>query len=179
MSSPEHLDIDESLIRASQSGDRSAFERLLIVVYDIIFRFAMRWVKKVSDAEDITQQVCIKLARVIKQFKFESAFTSWLYKIVLNTVRDWSRAQRYTDNSEAPANLSSPDQAESSAELERVIKLVDALGKGFKETLLLVFAEGFTHKEAAEVLQVKESTISWRIHEIKKALKALSMEAEP
>jgi RNA polymerase sigma-70 factor (ECF subfamily) len=172
------LKIDDALIRASQSGDRSAFEKLLVIIYDVIFRFALRWVHRVADAEDITQQVCMKLARVIKQFRFESAFTTWLYKIVLNAARDWSRAQARAEEIDAPQEASSSGQGEASAELQRVVALVDNLGKGFKDTLLLVYGEGLTHKEAAVVLGVKESTVSWRIHEMKKHLKSSNAEAE-
>lgn len=166
------MELDESLIRASQNGDQSAFARLLALLYDLIFRFAMRWAKGVSDAEDITQQVCIKLARVIGQFRFESAFTSWLYRLVVNCARDWSRAQqrhRYAFEC-VPEPHSDNDVTEARAEIDRVLKVVEAMGEGFKETVILVCAEGLSHREAAEILGVKESTVSWRLHAIRKQL---------
>lgn len=170
--------IDDSLIRSSQAGDRSAFERLLELIYDMIYRFALRWSGCVSDAEDITQQACIKLAKVIGQFRFESAFTTWLYRLVINCAKDWSRAQqrhRQTSGVQhiaeaAEVSVSSDGALEASSEITRVLALVDKMGKGFRETLLLVYAEGMSHKEAAEILGLKESTVSWRLHEIKKQL---------
>lgn len=170
--------VDENLIRASQRGDRSAFERLLSLIYDMIYRFALRWLGRVSDAEDVTQQVCIKLARVIQQFRFESAFSTWLYRLVVNCAKDWQRSQNRHHHEELGSDSlppeSSPDHAiEASSELARVLSLVAAMGDGYREALILVYGEGFSHAEAGEVLGVKESTVSWRLHEIRKRLKAL------
>ncbi len=166
--------IDEGLILASQKGDSRAFARLLESIYDMIFHFALRWAGHVCDAEDITQQVCVKLAKVIQSFRFESAFTTWLYRLVVNCAHDWARREKKHRQTELGADESSGSavEAESSAELQRVLSLVDAMGKGFKDTLLLVYAEGLSHREAADVLGVKESTVSWRLHEIKKQLRS-------
>ena len=172
MTEPTPLDINEDLIRASQKGDRSAFARLLELVYDVILRFTMKWVSHVSDAEDITQTLCIKLAKVIRQFRFESSFKTWLYRIVVNCVRDWQRSQKrhLSEDISFVEHGSSQTAIEGQAELERVLLQIEAMGKGFKETVLLVHGEGFSHAEAAETLDVKESTISWRLHEVRKQL---------
>lgn len=173
--------MDDSLIRASQRGDRSAFAKLLELVYDLIFRFALKWSGSRVDAEDITQQVCIKLAGVIQQFNFRSQFTTWLYRVVMNCAHDWARKHRrhqhdqYSELGEF-TNRESNECIESTTELDRVLKLVDKMGKDFKDTLLLVHAEGLNHREAAEILAVRESTVSWRLHEIKKGLSALQAE---
>lgn len=165
---------DDALIRKAQGGDSSAFARLLDWAYDIIFRFAFKWAGNRMDAEDITQNVCIKLAKVIQQFRFESAFTSWLYRLVINCATDWRRKENRSRAPESlPAandSLSSARTVEADSELSQVLKQVEAMGKGYKESLLLVFAEGLSHGEAAEILEVKESTISWRIHDIRKRL---------
>lgn len=163
--------VEDSLIRSCQKGDSTAFARLLELIYDMIFRFALKWAGTVVDAEDITQQVCIKLAKAIKQFRFESAFTSWLYRIVVNCARDWARAQSRHRGEEPEENGTlSVQNIEAETEVDWVLKEVDSMGKGYKETVLLVYAEGFSHREAAEVLGVKESTVSWRLHEVRKKL---------
>ena len=56
--------------------------------------------------------------------------------------------------------------------LHQVLALVEQMGAGFRETLALVIGEGLTHAEAASILAVKESTVSWRVHEIRKRLNA-------
>ena len=165
---------DDALIRAAQAGDGAAFEQLLDRHYDTLYRFAYKWCGTRVDAEDVTQQACIKLAKAIGQYRFESAFTSWLYRLVVNCARDWARAQgRHAGEPlealaepEQPASAS--DGVEHQAFLWQLLHQLERLPEGIKETLLLVHAEGLSHREAAEVLEVKESTVSWRLHEFRK-----------
>lgn len=176
---------DDEIIKQAQRGDAIAFSKLLEWVYDIIFRFALTWSGNRLDAEDITQVTCIKLARVLGQFRFESAFTTWLYRLVVNCAHDWRRkeSRNYSrdESSEAAYGAQSDGHeshrnvspVEADAELCKVIAHVETMGKGYKETLLLVFCEGQTHAQAAMILGIKESTISWRIHDIRKRLMAL------
>ena len=168
---------ENALIKAAQGGDAAAFEQLLEARYDTIFRFAMTWCGNRDDAEDVAQQACIKLARSLVQFKFESAFSTWLYRLVINCAKDWQRSQR--TRAEAPED-DSPAVAEHSAEsaiyLRQVLAWVEKLGEDVKETLVLVFGEGLSHGEVADILNVKESTISWRIHNVRKKLSLLRKE---
>ena len=162
---------DEALIRGAQAGDARAFERLLERHYDTLFRFAYKWCGNRADAEDVTQQACIKLSRSLGQFRFESAFTSWLYRVVINCAQDWVRSQRRHESqplemADEVARGAAP--VERQAYLWQLLQQLDALPDGIKETLLLVHAEGLTHGEAAKVLDVKESTVSWRLHEFRK-----------
>lgn len=164
------------LIQAAQQGDNQAFAQLLAEVYDNLYRFAYRWCGNRSDAEDITQQACIKLAQSIGQFRFEAAFSSWLYRLVINCAKDWQRSQQrhQHDDIEQLIDETHPDHnAETSIYLQQIMEWLDQLADGFKETVLLVHAEGFTHAEAASILQVKESTVSWRLHDIRKQLQHL------
>lgn len=168
----------EALIRAAQTGDGIAFEQLLDASYDTIFRFAYRWCGNRSDAEDVTQNACIKLAQSIGQFRFESAFSSWLYRLVINCAKDWFKSQNrhpqnpLNDLDEEPGHC---DQAaEISVYLRQVLQQLETLAEGFKETALLVHGEGLSHAEAALILNVKESTVSWRLHEIRKHLQRQS-----
>ena len=165
---------DEALIRAAQAGDPEAFEQLLERQYDTLYRFAYKWCGNRADAEDVTQQACLKLARSLGSYRFESAFTSWLYRVVVNCARDWERSQgRHHKPGIKHAEMDNePTAAGSSVEyrvyLWQLLHKLDALPEGIKETLLLVHAEGLTHGEAARILEVKESTVSWRLHEFRK-----------
>jgi len=174
--------MDESeLIRRAQAGNADAFESLLETRYDTLYRFAYKWCGNKADAEDVAQQACIKLARSIAQFRFESQFTSWLYRLVINCAKDWQKSQArhestdialLDDDDKLENHLSSSvaSQAENTIYLRQVLSLLGNMAEGFKETALLVHAEGLSHAEAAEVLGVKESTISWRLHEMRKQL---------
>ncbi len=80
----------EILDKACQ-GDRNAFSALVEMHYDFIHAVAWRWCGTQGDAEDIAQDVCIRLAKAIRSFKGQSAFRTWLYTLTLNAVRDHQR----------------------------------------------------------------------------------------
>jgi RNA polymerase sigma-70 factor, ECF subfamily len=173
---------EQALIRRAQTGEAIAFAQLLEANYNSLYRFAYRWCGNPSDAEDVTQLACIKLARSLGQFRFESAFSSWLYRLVINCAKDWRRTQTRHQGEALPDTDLNPEEndthnqthndsrAEQSIYLQQVLRLVDTFADGFKETALLVYAEGLTHAEAANILHIKESTVSWRLHEIRKQL---------
>ena len=158
------------LIRRAQGGDVASFAQLLDLHYGAIYRFAWKWCGHRANAEDIAQQSCIKLAGSLAQFRFQAAFTSWLYQLVLNCARDWQRSQQRHEHDELPENtpLHAAAQAEDHIYLAQLLEQLDELGEGMKETALLVHAEGMSHAEAGEILGVAESTISWRVHAIRK-----------
>lgn len=168
---------DITLAKAAAFGDSSAFEALVSQHYGTIYRMAYKWCGNQADAEDITQNVCIKLARAISSFRGESAFTSWLYRLVINTAKDWQRQQpsatnqgHFTDN---PLNIETVTQGEEAFYAQQVMAEVHQLPEGEKEALLLVVSEGLSHREAANIIGCKESTVSWRIHEARKKLNQL------
>jgi len=163
----------DELIRQAQQGNEAAFEQLLNSCYDRMFRYAMKWSGNRADAEDITHQACLKLTRGLPQFRFESAFTTWLYRLVVNCALDWQKAHQRHEHQDLEPSIEtsvSDNSPEVDIQLRQVLKQIEELGEGYRETVLLVFAEGLSHREAGEVLNVRESTISWRIHEIRKRL---------
>ncbi len=165
---------DEQLIKQAQAGNAEAFECLLDSYYDTIFRFAFKWCGSREDAEDVAQQACIKLARSLGQFRFESNFSSWLYRLVINCAKDWqkSQARHQSDspNTDADQTIDVPykDEPDKPILIRQLLHSLEHFADGMKETVLLVHAEGFTHAEVATILGVKESTISWRLHEVRK-----------
>jgi RNA polymerase sigma factor (sigma-70 family) len=165
---------DFALIERAQRGDRDAFERLLRLHYDVIYRIAYRWCGNRADAEDITQNACIKLARSIDGFRRQSAFVTWLHTLVINTAKDWAKA-RGTRNAELGEmdEHGQPAEGEQKVYASQVMAHVRALPEREKEALLLVFVQGLTHGETATVMNCKESTVSWYIHEARKKLQSL------
>ena len=161
---------EPALIRRAQAGDPTAFGDLLDLYYDTIFRFAWKWCRHRVNAEDIAQLACIKLANSLAQFRFQAAFSSWLYRLVISCAQDWQRSQqRHEHDDLADAE---PPRVEARAEdqiyLMQVLAELEDLGEGMKETALLVHGEGMSHAEAGTVLGVSESTISWRLHVIRR-----------
>jgi RNA polymerase sigma factor (sigma-70 family) len=160
------------LIRRAQDGNASAFGELVDRYYDTVFRFAWKWCRNRADAEDIAQQACIKLAGSLPQFRFEAAFTSWLYRLVISSAQDWQRLQQRHQHTELSGHEPEPDdsRAEDSIYVDQILEQLSELGEGMKETALLVHAEGLSHAEAGAILGVSESTISWRVHTMRKQM---------
>jgi RNA polymerase sigma-70 factor (ECF subfamily) len=165
----------ETLVQAAAAGDRSAFERLVASEYDFIFRLAWQWTRNEADAEDIAQEVCIRLGRSISKFKGHGRFRTWLYTLVLNTVRDTARrATRERRNVMAySAEVSNSGEGDHEDGSARLWEAVGQLPDKQKDAVLLVYAEGLTHSQASDILGVAEATISWHLHEARKRLKSI------
>ena len=161
---------DLALIRRAQGGDKTSFAELLDLHYDTIHRFAWKWCGHAANADDIAQLACMKLAGSLAQYRFQAAFTSWLYRLVISCAQDWQRSQVRHDHVELPEDEPAAGQnsAEESIYLMQLLDQLAKLGEGMKETALLVHAEGLSHAEAGAILGVSESTISWRVHTIRK-----------
>ncbi len=159
------------LIRRAQGGDVASFSELLDLHYGTIYRIAWKWCGHRTNAEDITQQSCIKLASSLAQYRFQAAFTSWLYQLVISCARDWQRTQRRHQHDSLPDEepmAGGAGRPEDYIYLVQLLDQLDEVGEGMKETALLVHGEGLSHAEAGRILSVSESTISWRIHAIRK-----------
>jgi len=168
---------DGSLIKQCQSGDASAFEALLEHYYEHIYAIAFRWCQDPSNAQDITQLVCMKLSKSIHKFRFESSFITWLYPLVINCAKDFYKSPKQRNTREAQID-DLPEQAASSDDLsarriyaQQILTQINLMQDEYKESLMLVYGAGLSHQQAAAKLQIKESTVSWRIHEARKSLK--------
>ncbi len=168
---------DDELVRSAHQGDAEAFQHLLERHYDTAYRVAYRFTRHMEDAEDIAQDICLVLARKIGTFRGGSRFSTWLYRIVINACRDHVRRQKSTDTLQANYALfreqAMADAAHDAARQDWLSEAIAVLEPKLKETAILVLAEDLSHGEAAAALGCAESTVSWRMHEVRKALKTL------
>ncbi len=168
---------DGALVARARGGDRAAFGQLVERHYDFIFRTACKWSGKRSDAEDIAQDVCVKLASVLSSFDGRSAFTSWLYRVTLNAVRDMQRAgNRRTRNNDRFSEVhpeDAPPEQEEAATARELWAAVRTLPEKQRDAVLLVYAEDMNHAQAGEIMGCRETTVSWHIHEARKTLRGL------
>ncbi|WIY54530.1 RNA polymerase sigma factor [Devosia sp. YIM 151766] len=167
----------QALVARARQGDAEAFAALIESHYDAIYRTAWRWCGHRDDAEDIAQEVCVKIGRAIARFDGRSAFSSWIYRITLNAVRDWQRAgARRGRNVDAYAEISPTEQQ---AEQEAVIanrqlwEAVRSLPEKQRDAVLLVYAEELSHAEAAGIMGIREATVSFHVHQARKTLRGL------
>ena len=170
---------NELAVRASD-GDRQAYGLLLERHYDRIFRIALRFTGLREDAEDVTQEVCMSLANKLQSFRGEASFTTWLYRVVVNRVRDVQRkqitAERFHKEFGEVDELRREEAKAQALEFEWLYEMLNGLSDDLRETAILVTAEGLSHAQAGDILGVKETTISWRMHELKKQLRQIAKE---
>jgi len=166
---------EHDLIERAQAGESYAFASLIEAHYPAIFRIAYKWCGNREDAEDIAQDVAIKLGRTVGTFKGNAAFSTWIYRITLNAVRDFQRkagrrAQSLSAMAHEPRSQTAPDEALAQSELWRKVR---TLAPKQRDAVLLVYAEGLNHAEAARAMNCAEKTVSWHIHQARKRLKRL------
>lgn len=172
---------DSVLIGRAKDGDRGAFGQLVERHYDFVHRVAWRWCGRKADAEDIAQDVCVRLGRAIRDYRGGGAFTTWLYAMTLNAARDHARkSARESAKTEAygvHALISGEAPEEPDGQAEALWAAVRQLPEKQREAVLLVYGEGLSHAAAAEAMAISETTVSWHIHEAKKRLKVLMRSA--
>ena len=168
---------DEELVRAAAAGDRRAFGELLDAHYDRIFRFCFRLTGRREEAEDLTQEICLALPSKLKRFRGKARFTTWLYRVAMNAAHDRRRrAASRTRAAEGWGDREASRRAaarEKAADLAWLRRSMAALPENLRDTLALTLDGEMTHAQAGEVLGISEGTVSWRLSEVRKRLRAL------
>jgi RNA polymerase sigma-70 factor (ECF subfamily) len=179
---------ERELIGRIQAGDPSAVSSLAAAYGPRIHQLAMRYVRNWEDAEEVAQDVLLKVSRKIGAFRGDSALSSWIYRITFNTAMSrlrTTRARRQADAAAAAmsaAEASQPD-AERRAPREPIDwssmaddevmrvqmrkRLIDALRdlpQVYRIPVLLRDIQGLSTEEAAAVLRVKPQTLKSRLH---------------
>lgn len=167
---------DGALVARAVEGDRAAFAALVSRHYDFAFRTAFKWCGNREDAEDIAQEVCVRLGRSIRSFDGRALFSTWLYRVVLNAARDFQRRgtaeKRKLDEWAAePTRPVMQDAHGGEDETEVLWQSVRQLPPKQRDALLLVYGEELSHADAAGVMDCAEGTISYHIHEGRKKLR--------
>lgn len=171
---------DEALALAAADGDGEAFSSLLHRHYDRVFRLAFRLTGMRAEAEDLCQDVCAALPGKLGAYRAEARFTTWLYRVVVNAAHD--RRRRFASHAKAAEGWGEvevarrAEVAETAEALDWLTSAMRALPEELRDTVALVL-DDVTHAEAALVLGVSEGTVSWRVSEAKKRLRAMK-EAE-
>ncbi len=167
---------DESLALAAANGDRAAFAVLMERVYDRLFALAFRLTGSRAEAEDLTQDICAALPAKLRSFRGQAKVTTWLYRVTVNAAQDRRRRQMTHARAaegwgdwETERRAADDEQAQA---LDTLQAMMRALPDDLRDTLALVL-DDLTHAQVAEVLGVSEGTVSWRISEAKKRLRAM------
>ena len=171
---------DEDLAGAAVNGDRDAFGALVDRHYDGIFRLAFRLTGRRDVAEDLTQDICLALPGKLGGFRGDARFTTWLYRVTVNAVHDLRRreaSRARASDGWGDWEIARRAEAEEAAEaFDWLRRAMIALPDDLRDTLALTLDGEMTHAEAASVLGISEGTVSWRLSEVRRRLRALKDE---
>jgi RNA polymerase sigma-70 factor (ECF subfamily) len=177
------------------SGDREAFGRLVQHYQRRVYAASLHLLGSHADADDAAQETFVRAYRGLATFDGRSDFFTWLYRIAVNTSLNFMRSGRRTGalgvkGGTQAAHLGGTPEAlgraprdpqqhhELSAEMRRVLEAVAALSPPLRVTLVLSAIEGLPHRQVAEILEIPEGTVGWRINEARRLLRLRLQEAE-
>ena len=176
---------DLAIVRQIQGGDKAGFNLLARKYQHKVSNLIARYVYDQGEIEDITQEVFVKAYRAIGGFRGDSAFYTWLYRIAINTAKNYLVAQsrrppptdvdaQEAELTEAGRNLRETGTPESnllSAELaERVSKAVSELPEDLRTAIVLRELEGLSYEEIATVMECPIGTVRSRIFRAREAI---------
>ena len=167
-----HQLIDGRVIEACQQGDRDAFRLLFEAYKDKVFSIAVYSIGgDRSVADDVTQQIFLKLFTAIRQFRGDSEFTTWLYRLVVNACLDEKRRRRRLLPWGETVAMSNPaekkPQEKQYARLEVAEAVREAIGElkpKFRLPILLKYIEGLSYEEIASVMNCSKGTVASRLN---------------
>lgn len=173
------------LVGRARGGDAAAFGRLVERHQDHIYSAVCHLVGSGADAEDIAQEVFVLAYTNLSGFRGRAKFSTWLYGIMLNSVRSyWRRRQRRAaaslgtaqeegeTNSDPPARGDGPQEASMRQESVQIVRAaIAALDAELREIVVLRDIQGLSYEELAEALGLAPGTVKSRLHRARQALK--------
>ena len=177
---------DLVLVKRVQRGDKSAFDLLVRKYQHKVVKLVLRYVRNPAEAEDIAQEAFIKAYRALPQFRGDSAFYTWMYRIAINTAKNSLASRdrspiRYdldlTDPEEShgvQARLQDPDTPEGMALTEEIRGIVnsaiDAFPEELKTAIVLRELDGLSYEEIAAAMECPVGTVRSRIFRAREAI---------
>lgn len=181
---------DQQLVERVQKGDKRAFDMLVLKYQHKIIAIVSRYIKDNAEVYDVVQEAFIKAYRALGNFRGDSAFYTWLYRIAINTAKNHlvSRGRRppasdvdideadYYDGSEPLRDIESPEGAMARDQLQEVVnKAIAGLPEDLRTALTLREMEGLSYEDIAAVMDCPVGTVRSRIFRAREAVeKAIS-----
>jgi RNA polymerase sigma-70 factor, ECF subfamily len=177
---------DLSLVRRVQRGDKGAFDALVLKYQHKLVKLVMRYVRNPAEAEDIAQEAFIKAYRALPQFRGDSAFYTWLYRIAINTAKnavvsrdrspiEYDLDRNNTDESyDMQGRMKDPDTPEGLVLTDEIRSTVnsaiEALPEDLRTAIVLRELEGLSYEEIAATMDCPVGTVRSRIFRAREAI---------
>lgn len=181
-------EVDQGLVEKAQGGDKHAFDLLVGKYQRKLGRLLSRFIRDPAEVEDVTQEAFIKAYRALPSFRGESAFYTWLYRIGINTAKNYlvSQSRRAptttefdTDDAETfedgdqLRDINTPESVLLSKQIgETVNTAMDALPEELRMAIVLREIEGLSYEEIAQIMNCPIGTVRSRIFRAREAVAA-------
>ena len=176
---------DKELVKRVQKGDKGAFDLLVLKYEHKIVNLVMRYVRDPEQALDISQEAFIKAYRALPRFRGDSAFYTWLYRIAVNTAKNFLAAQRRRPM-DIELDLQDPEQYGLHAKLketdtpeaitlsqelqETLERAIEALPDDLRTAIILRELDGMSYEEIAQTMDCPVGTVRSRIFRARDAI---------
>lgn len=178
-------DDDQQLVKRVQAGDKRAFDLLVLKYQHRILGLVVRFVHDPHEAQDVTQEAFIKAYRALGNFRGDSAFYTWLYRIAINTAKNYlvSRNRRppssdvdssdaeFYDGDHGLKDMASPERLMLRDEIDETVqKSIKQLPEDLRRALTLREFDGLSYEDIATVMQCPVGTVRSRIFRAREAV---------
>lgn len=182
---------DKELVARVQQGDKQAFDLLVLKYQNRIIKLVSRYVREPADAMDVAQEVFLKAYRALPNFRGESAFYTWLYRISINTAKNYlvsmSRrpAEAHLENADGEQidieslqkDIENPENLLYAEEIKHtILDAMDKLPEDLRVAITLREVEGLSYDEIAHAMDCPIGTVRSRIF---RAREAVDMKLKP
>ncbi|OJZ18349.1 MAG: RNA polymerase sigma factor RpoE [Thiobacillus sp. 65-29] len=178
-------EVDQVLVERAQRGDKRAFELLVNKYHRKLGRLLSRMVRDAAEVEDITQEAFIKAYRALPGFRGESAFYTWLYRIAVNTAKNYLVAHKRQpvssdvlaedaenfEDGELLRDIATPDAELQTKQIAQAVnEAVEALPEELRTAITLREIEGMSYEEIAQMMDCPIGTVRSRIFRAREAI---------
>ena len=176
---------DKQLVARAKKGDQRAFDMLVLKYQHKIFGLISRYVHDADEVQDVAQEAFIKAYRALPQFRGESAFSTWLYRIAINTAKNHlvSRSRRppgsdvevedaeYFEGGGALREIETPENALFGSELKQVVeRAIGDLPDDLRTAVTLREFDGLSYEDIADIMDCPVGTVRSRIFRAREAI---------
>jgi RNA polymerase sigma-70 factor (ECF subfamily) len=177
--------VDQALVERVQRGDKSAFDVLVLKYQHKIVKLISRYIKDHDEVYDVSQEAFIKAYRALPKFRGDSAFYTWMYRIAINTAKNFlvakgrrlpnvdieaSEAENFEGDS-ALKEYATPEQLLHRDEVQKtILDAIDALTEDLRTAITLREIEGLSYEEIAEAMSCPVGTVRSRIFRAREAI---------
>ncbi len=176
---------DKELVKRAQKGDKIAFDALVTKYQYKVVNLVTRFVKDEDEAQDVAQEAFIKAYRGLANFRGDSAFYTWLYRIAINSAKNYIVSQsrktpayavdvedaEYMESATALKEFGTPEASLLTSEIENTVyQAIRELPEDLKTAITLREIEGMTYDEIASVMECPIGTVRSRIFRAREAI---------